>query len=111
MVVQTHRANAGGRPIIRSLRPDGNWSWCSINRVGLMIRLMQVRNAPNYHVKRLMTCGFGERYSTNMGCAKARSPGRVVGVLRGIRASSETEVAMDLAFREADGVKIRFAEA
>jgi pimeloyl-ACP methyl ester carboxylesterase len=35
----------------------------------------------------------------------------VLGVLRGIRASSEKEAAMDLAFREADGVKIRFAEA
>ncbi|MCU1493205.1 MAG: hypothetical protein JWO62_969, partial [Acidimicrobiaceae bacterium] len=53
-----------------------------------------------------------ERYDTNTRCAPARLPATVEEVLDGLWCSSEGEpMAMNPAIREADGVKIRFAEA
>ena len=61
---------------------------------------------------RMMAIDRPERYDTNTRCAEARSPGQC----RECRAGSDVRpkgraMAMDLAIREADSVKIRFAEA
>ena len=32
----TAHANASGHPIIRSLQPDETWSWCYIDRIGML---------------------------------------------------------------------------
>jgi hypothetical protein len=32
----TAHANASGHPIIRSLEPGENWSWCYIDRIGML---------------------------------------------------------------------------
>jgi hypothetical protein len=32
----TAHANANGHPIIRSLQPDEEWSWCYIDRIGML---------------------------------------------------------------------------
>ena len=32
----TAHANATGHPIIRSLQPDEEWSWCYIDRIGML---------------------------------------------------------------------------
>ena len=33
----TAHANASGHPVIRSLQPDEEWSWCYIDQVGMIL--------------------------------------------------------------------------
>jgi hypothetical protein len=32
----TRHANASGHPVIRSLQPDEEWSWCYIDRIAML---------------------------------------------------------------------------